>query len=357
MKPLATHSPRSPHVAAARRPVLVWVAWFAGAVALIAAPVVVYPMFLIKMLCFALFASAFNLLIGYVGLLSFGHAALFGGGAYVAAHAVKVWGFAPELGLLAGTAFAALLGLVMGFLAVRRTGIYFAMITLALSQMVYFIFLQAPFTHGEDGIQSVPQGVLLGLFDLSQPLTLYYSVLCIVVLAFALMWRVIHSPFGNILKAIRENEPRAVSLGYMTDRYKLGAFVMSAALAGLAGSLKAVAFQLASLVDVTWQMSGEVILMTLLGGIGTFFGPIVGAALVVSLEHFLAASRIPTPVLIGLSFIACVILFRHGIVGQFLHWMNARKEIADTAARDKVFNTGSADPDAAGGTFKTTGEN
>jgi branched-chain amino acid transport system permease protein len=301
------------------------VAGVALALALVAAPMVIYPLFLIKVLCFALFASAFNLLIGYGGLLSFGHAALFGGGAYIAAHAIKVWGFAPELGLLAGTAFGALLGLAMGFLSVRRQGIYFAMITMALSQMVYFIFLQAPFTNGEDGIQSVPQRALFGVFDLSQPLVLYYAVLCIVVLALALVWRVIHSPFGNILKAIRENEARAISLGYLTSRYKLGAFVMSAALAGLAGSLKALSFQIASLVDVTWQMSGEVILMTLLGGIGTFFGPIIGAALVTSLEHFLAASRIPAPVLIGCTFIACVLLFRRGIVGQFQHWRARRQ--------------------------------
>jgi branched-chain amino acid transport system permease protein len=343
------------------------VAWMIGATALIAAPFVIYPLFLIKVLCFALFASAFNLLIGYAGLLSFGHAALFGGGAYIAAHSLKVWGGAPELGLLAGTAFAAALGLIMGFFAVRRQGIYFAMITLALSQMVYFIFLQAPFTGGEDGIQSVPQGVLLGLFDLSRPLTLYYAVLCIVLLAFALMWRIIHSPFGNILKAIRENEPRAISLGYLTDRYKLAAFVMSAALAGLAGSLKALAFQLASLVDVTWQMSGEVILMTLLGGIGTFFGPIVGAALVISLEHFLAASPIPTPVLIGITFIACVILFRRGIVGQFISWHVARGARARSTAHaspargkqqkeQKAFNRGSADPGAMGVRSQKRGE-
>lgn len=309
----------------------VWLALVVIALLLLA-PYAIYPLFVVKVLCFALFAAAFNLLIGYVGLLSFGHAALFGGGAYIAAHVLKVHGVSPEIGLLAGTGFSLLLGLAMGFLAIRRKGIYFAMITLALSQMVYFVFLQAPFTGGEDGIQSVPQGMLLGLFDLSRPLTLYYAVLAIVLLAFGLLWRIIHSPFGNILCAIRENEARMISLGYFTSRYKLGAFVISSGLAGLAGSLKAVSFQLASLVDVTWQMSGEVVLMTLLGGIGTFLGPAVGAALVVSLEHFLAASWMPTPVLIGSTFIACVILFRRGIVGQLLY-LRRKKAVAAPDAR------------------------
>ncbi|GGF70114.1 branched-chain amino acid ABC transporter permease [Azorhizobium oxalatiphilum] len=292
--------------------------------ALIAAPLAVYPVFLIKILCFALFAAAFNLLVGYVGLLSFGHAAFFGGAAYITAHTVKEWGFTPELGILAGVAFAATLGLVMGFLAIRRQGIYFAMVTLALSQMVYFVFLQAPFTHSEDGIQSVPQGLLFGIIDLSKPLPLYYTVLGAFLLGMVLIWRVVNSPFGNILAAIRENEPRAISLGYEVNRYKLAAFVISAALAGLAGAVKAIAFQLASLVDVTWQMSGEVILMTLLGGIGTLLGPVVGAALVTAMEHYFAATSIPAPVLIGGCFVACVMLFRRGIVGEIRHRLKAR---------------------------------
>ncbi|CAO3362507.1 branched-chain amino acid ABC transporter permease [Azospirillum palustre] len=284
----------------------------------VAAPFVLYPVFLMKVLCFALFACAFNLLIGFAGLLSFGHAAFFGGAAYIAAHTVKVWGWAPEFGLIAATAVAGLMGLVFGLIAIRRQGIYFAMITLALSQMVFFLALQLPFTHGEDGIQGVPRGTLFGLFDLGQPLTMYYTVLAIFVAGFALIWRTVHSPFGQVLKAIRENEPRAVSLGYRTDRYKLVAFVLSASLAGLAGGTKALVFQLASLTDVTWQMSGEVVLMTLLGGMGTLFGPVVGAGLVVTLESYLASTSLPVPVVIGCIFVVCVLVFRRGIVGELL---------------------------------------
>ncbi|MBK3733106.1 amino acid/amide ABC transporter membrane protein 2 (HAAT family) [Azospirillum brasilense] len=292
-----------------------------GALLLLAvlAPYALYPVFLMKVLCFALFACAFNLLIGFAGLLSFGHAAFFGGAAYVAAHAVKEWGWTPEAGLLAATAAAGAMGLVFGLLAIRRQGIYFAMITLALSQMIFFLALQLPFTHGEDGIQAVPRGHLFGLFDLSRPLTMYYVVLAIFLGGFALIWRTVHSPFGQVLKAIRENEPRAVSLGYRTDRYKLLAFVLSAALAGLAGGTKALVFQLASLTDVTWQMSGEVVLMTLLGGMGTLLGPVVGAALVVTLESYLASTSLPVPVVIGAIFVVCVLLFRRGIVGELLH--------------------------------------
>jgi branched-chain amino acid transport system permease protein len=284
----------------------------------VAAPFVLYPVFLMKVLCFALFACAFNLLIGFAGLLSFGHAAFFGAAAYIAAHTVKVWGWAPEFGLIAATAVAGLLGLLFGLIAIRRQGIYFAMITLALSQMVFFLALQLPFTHGEDGIQGVPRGVLFGLFDLGQPLTMYYTVLAIFVGGFALIWRTVHSPFGQVLKAIRENEPRAVSLGYRTDRYKLVAFVLSASLAGLAGGTKALVFQLASLTDVTWQMSGEVVLMTLLGGMGTLFGPVVGAGLVVTLESYLASTSLPVPVVIGCIFVVCVLVFRRGIVGELM---------------------------------------
>ncbi|HYF89292.1 branched-chain amino acid ABC transporter permease [Azospirillum sp.] len=284
----------------------------------VAAPFVLYPVFLMKVLCFALFACAFNLLIGFAGLLSFGHAAFFGGAAYIAAHTVKVWGWAPEFGLLAATAVAGAMGLVFGLIAIRRQGIYFAMITLALSQMIFFLALQLPFTHGEDGIQGVPRGVLFGLFDLNQPLTMYYTVLVIFVGGFALIWRTVHSPFGQVLKAIRENEPRAVSLGYRTDRYKLVAFVLSASLAGLAGGTKAIVFQLASLTDVTWQMSGEVVLMTLLGGMGTLLGPVVGAGLVVTLESYLASTSLPVPVVIGCIFVVCVLVFRRGIVGELM---------------------------------------
>ncbi|MGF7176176.1 branched-chain amino acid ABC transporter permease [Azospirillum doebereinerae] len=285
---------------------------------LVVAPFILYPVFLMKVLCFALFACAFNLLIGFAGLMSFGHAAFFGSAAYVTAHTVKVWGLSPELGILLGALCAAGFGLIFGAIAIRRQGIYFAMITLALSQMVFFIALQVPFTHGEDGIQAVPRGTLFGLFDLSQPLTMYYTVLAIFLFGFAVIWRTVHSPFGQVLKAIRENEPRAISLGYRTERYKLMAFVLSAALTGVAGGTKAIVFQLATLTDVTWQMSGEVVLMTLLGGMGTLTGPVVGAALVVTLENYLAATNLPVPVVIGAIFVICVLLFRRGIAGEIL---------------------------------------
>ncbi len=290
-----------------------------------AAPFVVYPVFLMKVLCFALFACAFNLLIGFAGLLSFGHAAFFGAAAYVSAHSAKVWGLPPELAILAGTATAAVLGLLFGWVAIRRQGIYFAMITLALSQMVYFLALQLKFTGGEDGIQAVPRGHLLGLVDLNQPLAMYFFVLAVFVFGFALIWRTVHSPFGQVLKAIRENEPRAVSLGYRTEQYKLLAFVLSAALAGLAGGTKALVFQLASLTDVTWQMSGEVVLMTLLGGMGTLLGPAVGAALVVTLQNYLAAMQVPVTVVIGAIFVVCVLVFRRGIVGEIQHLIIRRR--------------------------------
>lgn len=285
-------------------------------VALIA-PQFLYPIFLMKLLTFALFASAFNLLLGYTGLLSFGHAAFFGGAAYFTAHAVKEWGWSPEAGILLGVAGAALLGLVMGAIAIRRQGIYFAMVTLALSQMFFFFCLQARFTHGEDGIQSVPRGHLFGVLDLNDTMTMYYFVLAVFVLGLLVIWRFVNSPFGMILKSIRENEQRAISLGYSVSRYKLGAFVMSAALAGLAGGLKALIFQFATLTDVGWQMSGEVILMTLLGGIGTLFGPIFGAGLVVTLQNYLATSDFPVTIITGVVFMVCVLLFRRGLVGEF----------------------------------------
>jgi branched-chain amino acid transport system permease protein len=292
--------------------------------ALLAAPFVVYPVFMMSVLCFALFACAFNLLIGYVGLLSFGHATFFGGAAYFTAHAVKVWGWEPLAGILLGVAGAAVLGLVVGFLAIRRQGIYFAMITLALGQMFAFICLQVPFTHGEDGIQGVPRGHLLGIVDLNDPFAMYYVTLAIFLFGYFTIYRIVHSPFGNILQAIRENERRAISLGYRVDRYKLGAFVMSAALAGLAGGTKAIVFQFATLTDVQWQMSGEVILMTLLGGIGTLIGPAVGAGLVIALQNYLAAYDFPVTVLIGIIFVICVLVFRRGIAGEVLELMKRK---------------------------------
>jgi branched-chain amino acid transport system permease protein len=283
---------------------------------LVAAPFVVYPVFLMKALCFALFACAFNLLIGYGGLLSFGHAAYLGSAGYIAAYTAKVWGWTPELAILAGTLGAAGLGLVIGALAIRRQGIYFAMITLALAQMLYFFCLQAPFTGGEDGIQAVPRGMLFGLIDLRNTLAMYFTVLAIFLAGFLLIYRTIHSPFGQVLKAIRENEPRALSLGYGADHYKLIAFVLSAALSGLAGGTKAIVFQLASLTDVHWSMSGEVVLMTLLGGLGTVFGPVVGAAIVIGLETYLAQLGAWVTVVQGAIFVLCVLAFRRGVVGE-----------------------------------------
>ncbi|WP_347266665.1 branched-chain amino acid ABC transporter permease [Paracoccus sp. (in: a-proteobacteria)] len=285
--------------------------------ALVVAPQFLYPIFLMKLLAFALFASAFNLLLGYTGLLSFGHAAFFGGAAYFTAHAVKEWGLTPELGLLVGVLGAAALGLVIGAIAIRRQGIYFAMITLALSQMFFFFCLQAPFTHGEDGLQGVPRGHLFGVIDLMVPMNMYFFALAVFLIGLLIIWRFVNSPFGMILKSIRENEQRAISLGYSVAHYKLGAFVMSAALAGLAGGLKALIFQFATLTDVAWQMSGEVILMTLLGGIGTLLGPIVGAGLVVTLQNYLATSDFPVTIITGVVFMVCVLLFRRGLVGEF----------------------------------------
>ena len=272
-----------------------------GIVAL-AAPFLVYPIFAMKVLCFALFASAFNLLLGYVGLLSFGHAAFFGMAGYMSAHAAKVWGVTPEIAILAGTAVAALIGLIFGALAIRRQGIYFAMITLALAQMVYFFALQIPFTGGEDGIQAVPRGRLFGLIDLANDTTLYYVVAVIFMAGFLFIYRVIHSPFGHVLKAIRENEARAISLGYAVNRYKLIVFVISAALSGVAGATKAIVFQLASLTDVHWTMSG-------------------GAVIVVGMTNYLAGFGAWVTVIEGVVFVACVLLFRHGIVGVLSAWL------------------------------------
>ncbi len=292
---------------------------------LLVAPAVVYPVFLMKALCFALFACAFNLLIGFGGLLSFGHAMFLGMAGYVSAYAAKHWGLSPELAILAGTAAATLLGAVTGLLAIRRQGIYFAMITLALAQMVYFFCLQVPFTGGEDGIQAVPRGKLLGLLPLTQ-LPMYYTVLAIFGAGFFLIHRIIHSPFGQVLKAIRENEPRAISLGYRTERYKLAAFVLSAGLAGLAGATKAIVFQLASLTDVHWTMSGEVVLMTLLGGLGTVFGPVAGAFVIASMENYLSELGAWITIVQGGVFVVCVLAFRRGIVGELEAWLRKRRK-------------------------------
>ena len=278
-----------------------------------------YPVFMMKVMCFALFACAFNLLLGFGGLLSFGHAMFLGGAGYAAAHAAKVWGFTPELAVLFATLCAAALGWLTGKLAIRRQGIYFAMITLALAQMVFFLALQAPFTGGEDGIQAVPRGKLFGLIDLSNVNAMYAFVLAIFLGGFLLIYRIVHSPFGQVLKAIRENEPRAISLGYDADKFKHRAFVLSAALAGLAGATKAIVFQLASLTDVHWSMSGEVVLMTLVGGLGTIFGPVVGAAVIVTMQNYLAQLGAWVTVVQGVIFVVCVLLFRRGIVGEIGH--------------------------------------
>jgi branched-chain amino acid transport system permease protein len=302
--------------------------------AALAAPLYLYPVLLMKILCFALFACAFNLLIGFTGLLSFGHAAFFGGAAYVAGHALKVWGLPLELGIVCGTAFAAGIGFVIGSLAIRREGIYFTMITLALAQMLFFVFLQMPFTGGEDGLQSIPRGRLFGLIDLRSDMTMYYAVLALVVASFLLIVRIVHSPFGQVLKAVRENPARAMSLGYDINRYKLLAFVLSAALAGLAGATKAVVLGFGTLTDVHWSMSGLVVLMTLVGGMGTLFGPVLGAIIIIALENKLGEfgnwlASITSiewfntlgesvTLVTGLIFIVCVLAFRRGIIGELV---------------------------------------
>jgi len=285
------------------------------------APLVVYPVFMMKAMCFALFACAFNLLLGFGGLLSFGHAMFLGTAGYAAAHAAKVWGLSPELAILFGTACAFALSLVTGLLAIRRLGIYFAMITLALAQMIFFFSLQSSFTGGEDGIQSVPRGRLLGFIDLSNIWAMYYTVFVVFMAGFLLIYRVIHSPFGQVLKSIRENEARATSLGYDSARYKFMAFVLSGTLAGLAGAVKALVFQLASLTDVHWTMSGEVVLMTLLGGLGTIFGPVIGAFIIIAMENYLAQLGAWVTVVQGAIFVVCVLTFRRGVVGEIAHYI------------------------------------
>ena len=280
-----------------------------------------YPFFVMQGLCFALLACAFNLLIGYGGLLSFGHAMFLGTAGYCSAHALKVWGLEPLLGILVGTAAAFALAIITGYISIRRQGIYFSMITLALSQLLYFIYLQAPFTHGEDGIQGIPQGHLFGIFDLSKPTTLYYVVLVGFLAAFLLIYRTINSPFGEVLKSIRENEQRAISLGYKTDQYKLLAFILSGTLAGFAGSLKVFVAQNASLTDVHWSQSGEIVLMTLVGGLGTVFGPVVGAFVIIAMQQYLAGFGQWVTVIQGVIFVSCVLLFRRGLIGEIAHFL------------------------------------
>ena len=280
----------------------------------------IYPFFVMQGLCFALLACAFNLLLGYGGLLSFGHAMFLGTAGYVCAHALKVWDVPPELGIGAGVAAAALLAVVTGVVAIRRQGIYFAMITLALAQLLYFVYLQTPFTHGEDGIQGVPQGRMFGVIDLSRPDTLYYVILGGFLFGFLVIYRAVNSPFGEVLKAIRENEQRAISLGYKTDQYKLLAYILSGTLAGLAGSLKVLVVQNASLTDVHWTMSGEIVLMTLVGGLGTVFGPVVGAFAIIAMQQYLAGFGQWVTVIQGVIFVVCVLTFRRGVVGEIAHY-------------------------------------
>jgi branched-chain amino acid transport system permease protein len=303
------------------------VAWGLLFALLLAAPFIgLYPVFMMKALCYAIFACAFNLLLGFTGLLSFGHAAYLGAAAYVTGWLVRTAGWSPEVGVLAGTLLAGLLGLAVGLIAIRRQGIYFAMITLAMAQMIYFVFLQVPFTGGEDGLQGVPRGTLFGFIPLASDIVLYYVVLAVFVAVFLFILRVVHSPYGQVLKAIRENEPRAISLGYDVDRYKLLAFVLSTALAGLAGSMKTLVLGFATLSDAHWSLSGEVILMTLLGGMGTFAGPVLGAFTIIGLQNFLA-DRVGSwvTVIIGAIFVFCVVAFRRGFVGELLAWQARRK--------------------------------
>ncbi|MFP5467472.1 MAG: branched-chain amino acid ABC transporter permease [Gammaproteobacteria bacterium] len=298
-----------------------WVAFAIMVVVLALAPFAVYPVFMMKVMCFALFACAFNLLLGFGGLLSFGHAMFLGTAGYVSAHAAKEWGLNPEWCVLLGTFTSGVLAVLVGMLAIKRQGIYFAMITLALAQMIFFFSLQAPFTGGEDGIQGVPRGQLFGFIDLNQPMNMYMFVMAIFLAGFLLIWRVVHSPFGQILKAIREHQDRATSLGYDTETFKLMAFVISGALAGTAGATKSLVFQLASLTDVHWSMSGEVVLMTLVGGMGTLFGPVVGAAVIVTMQNYLAQLGAWVTVVQGVVFVVCVLAFRRGVIGEIAHWI------------------------------------
>jgi branched-chain amino acid transport system permease protein len=321
------------------RPRILWGLTLGALVLALIAPHILYPIFLMKALCFALFAASFNLLLGYTGLLSFGHAAFFGWGGYVAAYSIKQWGLPPELGVILGMLVAAVLGLVFGALAIRRQGIYFAMITLALAQMMFFFALQVPLTGGENGIQSVPRGVLFGFVPLDNPIDIYYTVLGVFIIGLVIIARAIHSPFGQVLKAIRDNEPRAISLGYKVDRFKLLAFVLSAALSGLAGATKAVVFQLASLTDVDWHTSGEVILMTLIGGVGTIVGPIVGATIVIAIQDYLAEYGSWVTIIEGGVFVACVLAFRRGIVGEISAWIGRYRIRTDPTVSKSISAT------------------
>jgi branched-chain amino acid transport system permease protein len=300
--------------------------------ALLAPMIGLYPVFVMKLLCFAIFASAFNLLLGFTGLLSFGHAAFFGSAAYITGWLIKTQHWTPETGILAGMLGAGMIGLVVGLVAIRRQGIYFAMITMAIAQMVFFVCLQAPFTGGEDGLQGVPRGALFGWLSLASDTAMYYLVVAVFVASFLAISRIVHSPFGQVLKMIRENEPRAISLGYQVDRYKLLAFALSAALSGLAGSLKTLVMGFATLSDAHWSMSGEVILMTLLGGVGTFFGPVFGTGIVISLQDMLA-DKVGSwvNVIIGVIFVLCVLAFRKGVVGELQAFLDRRRRLAAKA--------------------------
>ena len=302
--------------------------------ALLAPMIGLYPVFVMKLLCFAIFASAFNLLLGFTGLLSFWHAAFFGSAAYITGWLIKMQHWTPELGILAGMLGAGVIGVVVGLVAIRRQGIYFAMITMAIAQMVFFVCLQASFTGGEDGLQGVPRGALFGQFSLASDTAMYYLVVAVFVACFLAISRIVHSPFGQVLKMIRENEPRAISLGYQVDRYKLLAFALSAALSGLAGSLKTLVMGFATLSDTHWSMSGEVILMTLLGGVGTFFGPVFGAGIVISLQDMLA-DKVGSwvNVIIGVIFVLCVLAFRKGVVGELQAFLERRRAAAKLQAR------------------------
>lgn len=293
--------------------------WAALVVGLVVAPWLFYPLFLVKVLCYALFACAFNLLLGTCGLMSFGHAAFFGSAAYIAGHAAKVWGLPFEAALLCAVAGASLLGVVFGYVSIRRQGIYFAMITLALAQLVYFLAFQLPFTHAEDGLTGIPRGKVLGLLSLDNNMVLYYTTAVIFLGAFGLVHIILNSTFGQVMRAVRDNETRAISLGFEVNRFKLVAFTLSAAIAGLAGANKAIAFKLATVVDVHWSTSGNVVLMTLLGGLGTLFGPVAGAIIFVTLENYLADSGLPVQLVIGAIFIGCILLFRRGVVGEIEH--------------------------------------